>query len=69
MVTNINILIENKYGIKTNPSYPTNTQENAIIYRINQVLGNLLRILNLQEKYVADAEPWMGILAEAAFTL
>ena len=48
---------------------PTNPQENAIIDRINQVLGNLLRKLNLQEKYVADAEPWMGILEEAAFTL
>ena len=67
LVTSINILIENKYGIKTNPSSPTNPQENAIIDRIHQVLGNLVLKYNLHETHVDDSDPWMEILVSAAF--
>ena len=38
-----NILIENKYGIKTKPTSPGNPQANAIVEIIHQVLGNLVR--------------------------
>ena len=54
-------MIENEYGVKTKPDSPGNRQENAIISRINQVLGNLVRTYHLQETYVDDADPWMGI--------
>ena len=60
-----NILIENEYGIRNNTDYPGNPQVNEIIYRINQVLGNLLSTYNLREKCLDDSDPWMGILAEA----
>ena len=42
---------------------------NANIEIIHQVLGNLLRTYNLQETYVDDADPFMGILASAAFAV
>ena len=48
---------------------PRNPQADATIERLHQVLGNLVRIYNLQETYVNDAEPFMGILAAAAFTV
>ena len=38
---------------------------NEIIEIIHQVLGNVVRTYNLQETYVDDADPWMGILAAA----
>ena len=56
------ILIEQQYGIKTKPASPGNTQANTTIEIIHQVLGNIVRTYNLQEKYVDDADPWMGIL-------
>ena len=40
---------------------------NATIERIHQVLGNLVHTYNLQETYVDNADPWMGILAAAYF--
>ena len=62
-----NIFIENEYGIKTKPASLGNPQENATIERLHQLLGNLVSTYNLQETYVDDADPWMGILAESAF--
>ena len=42
---------------------------NEIVERLHQVLGNLVRTYNLQETYVDDADPWMGILVAAAFAV
>ena len=64
-----NILIEDEYGINNKPASPGKPQENAIIEIIHQVLGNLLCTYNLQKIYVDDADPWMGILAAAAFAV
>ena len=36
---------------------------------LHQIIGNLVRMYNLQETYVNDAEPWMGILASTAFVV
>ena len=64
-----NILIENEYDIKNKPTSPGNPQANAIIERIHQVLGDLVRTYNLQETYIDDADPWIGILAAEAFAV
>ena len=42
---------------------------NAILEQIHQVLGNLVRALNVQQTYVGKNDPWMGILAAAAFII
>ena len=54
-----NILIEQEYGIKTNPASSGNPQANATIEIIHQVLGNLIHTYNLHDKYGDDADPWM----------
>ena len=64
-----NSVIDNKYGIMTKPYSPGNPQAKKIIERIHQELGNLVLTHNLQETYVDDADPWMGILAASAFTI
>ena len=56
-----NILIEEEY--------PGNPKANTIIERIHQVLGKFVRMYNLQETYEDNADPWMGILAAAAFAV
>ena len=38
---------------------------NGILERIHQVLGNLVQTFNIQQTYVGENEPWMGILAAA----
>ena len=62
-------MIENEYGIKTKPVSPGNLQANAIVEIIHQVIGSLVRTYNLQETYVDDAHPWLGILAAEAFAV
>ena len=36
---------------------------------MNQVLGNLIRSFNLHDTYVDETDPWMVILATAAFAV
>ena len=54
-----NNMIEQEYGIKTKPDSSRNPQANAIIERIHQVLGNLVRSFNLHDTYVHDDDPCM----------
>ena len=63
-----NILIDNEYGMKTKHESPGSPQANTIVKK-HQVLGNLLCTYNQQGKYVDEADPWMGILAAAAFVV
>ena len=62
-------MIEDKYGTKNKPASPGNPHLNATIYRIHQILGNLVRTYNLQETCVDDADPFMGILYTAVFAV
>ena len=59
------------FGSARRPKYASlrNPQANATIERLRQVLGNRVRTYNLQETYVDDADPFMGILAAAAFAV
>ena len=62
-------MIEEEYGIKTNPDSSGNPRANKTIERINQVLGKIVWTYNLHETYVDDADPCMGILVAAAFVV
>ena len=62
-------MIDQEYGINTNPYPPGNLQANATIERIHQILGNPILSLNLHDTYVDDADPWMRILEAADFAL
>ena len=62
-------MIENQYDIKTKPASPGNPQANVTIERLHQVLGNLLRMYNLEETYVDDVYPSIVILEAAAFAV
>ena len=64
-----NSLVEQEYGIKTKHASSGNLQVNVTIERMHQVLGNLVRSYILQETYIDYSDPWMGILAAAAFAV
>jgi hypothetical protein len=45
-------------GIKCRPTTSYNPQENSIIERIHQVMGNMLRDFELEERELDTDDPW-----------
>lgn len=62
-------MIRNDYGIKAKPITVRNPQANAIVERIHQVIGNIIRTFELQTNYLDEEDPWKGILSAAAFAV
>ena len=42
---------------------------NAVLERIHQVIGSIMRDFNISQTYVDKNDQWMGILAAAAFAI
>jgi hypothetical protein len=60
----------NDYGIKRKVILTWNPQANAIVERAHQMLGNLIRSFQLQDKpYYDPDDPWGGILVAITFAL
>jgi ABC-type lipoprotein release transport system permease subunit len=63
-------MCKNDYGIKRKVISTHNLQANAIIERVHQTLGNLIRSFQLQDKpYYDPDDPCVGILMAVAFAL
>jgi len=60
-------MIKDDYGITKKPITARNPQANAIIERIHQTIGNIIRTFNIEE--VDEADPWSGILAATMFAV
>jgi transposase InsO family protein len=54
-------MIKNDYGIKGKPITVRNPQANAIVERVHQVIGNIIRKFELESNYLDDDDPWKGI--------
>ena len=62
------VIIEMEYGITAKPSTSEDPMSNAVLERIHQVLGNLVRTFNIStQTYVDEDYSWTGILAAAEF--
>ena len=57
------------YGIKKKKITTKNPQSNAIIERVHQVLGNMLRTFELQDQNLDDVDPWNGFLQATVFAI
>ena len=64
-----NELIQDEYGIKIKPATTANPQSNAIIERIHQTVGNMLRTFELDEMELDEEHPFEGILSATAFAV
>ena len=62
-------MILQDYGIKGKPITVRNPQANAIVERIHQVIGNIIRTFELESNYLNEEDPWTGILATTAFAV
>ena len=57
------------FAIKPTPTTIKNPQANAILERVHQVLGDMLRTKNLQEYDFDDTDPWSELLASVAWAI
>ena len=57
------------FSIKPTPTTIKNTQANAILERVHQVLGDMLCTKNLQQYDFDALNPWSDILASVAWTI
>jgi transposase InsO family protein len=62
-------MITEDYGIKQKPITVRNPQANAIIERVHQTIGNMIRTFNLEENLLDNDDPWSGILSATAFAV
>jgi hypothetical protein len=62
-------MIKNDYGIKGKPIAVRNPQANAIVERVHQVIGNIIRTFELKSNYLDEDDPWKGILSATDFAV
>jgi hypothetical protein len=62
-------MLINDYGIKNKPITVRNPQANAIVERVHQVIGNIIRTFELQDNYLDETNPWKRILSATAFAV
>jgi transposase InsO family protein len=62
-------MICNDYGIKSKPITKRNPQANAIIERVHQTIGNIIRTFQVQDNYLNEDDPWEGILTATMFAI
>ena len=60
-------MITTNYNIKPKVITTRNPQANAIIERVHQTIGNILRTFNVNETVLDTNDPWSGILSATAF--
>ena len=62
-------LIKKEYGVKGKPITVRNPQANAIVERVHQTIGNMVRTFELEKFYLDEDDPWKGILSATAFAV
>ena len=63
------IMMENDYGISCSPISVRNPQANAIVERVHQTIGNIIRTFKIQEMDLDNENPWEGILSSTMFAI
>jgi hypothetical protein len=62
-------MIKEDYGVKAKPITIHNPQANAIVERVHQVIGNIIRTFDLEDNYLGKEDPCKGILSATAFAV
>ena len=60
-------MCHNDYGLKRKPITTSNPKSNAIIGRIHQTIGNIIRTFDVSN--IVNNDPWSGILAAIMFAV
>jgi hypothetical protein len=62
-------MIKEDYAIKAKPITVRNPQANAIVERVNQEIGNIIRTFELESNCLDEEDAWKGILSATAFAV
>ena len=62
-------MVEKDYGLKINRITTRNPQANAILERVHQTIGNMIRTMQVQNMVLDDENPWDGVLSATMFAL
>ena len=62
-------MVKDDYGIKRKPITTRNPQANAVLERIHQTIGNMIRSMQPQNLDLEGNDPWSGILSAVAFAI
>ncbi len=62
-------LIKEEYDIEAKPSSKRNPQSNAILERIHQTIGNMIRTFEIEDQEIDEEDPWSGILSAVAWAI
>jgi len=57
------------FGLKSKPTTVRNPQANAILERVHQVVGNMLRTKELEKRSFTEDDPWGEVLASIAWAI
>ena len=60
-------MCQTNFGLKKKPITTRNPQSNAIIKRIHQTIGNIIRTFDVSN--IVNNDPWSGILAATMFSV
>ena len=60
-------MCQNEYGLKSKPITDSNPRSNAIIERIHQTIGNIIRTFDVYN--IVNNDPLSGILAATMFAV
>jgi len=59
----VQTMLRDDYGIKRKPTSVRNPQANAIVERVHQTIGNMIRTFEVYDNdTLDDEEPWIGII-------
>ena len=57
-------MIKDDYGIRAKPTTTRNPQANAVVERVHQTIGNMIRTFQVYDNdELDDDDPWSGVLA------
>ena len=62
-------MMKEVYVVKAKAITVRNPWANAIVERIYQVIGNIIRAFELEDNYLDEDQPWQGILSAMAFAV
>ena len=60
-------MLQNDYGCTVNRTTTRNPQANAIVERVHQTIGNMIRTFFVDDVELDDKDPYTGILSAVAF--
>ena len=63
----VNAMLVNDYGIRAKRITTRNPQANALLERIHQTIGNMIRTFQVQSTDINENYPWTGILSATRF--